>query len=232
MVKNILSDSKATFRINKRKVFIVDDHPIVRQGVTDLINRENDLLLCGESGDINNAKPLIGKSNPDVAIVDISLGSSNGLKLIEDLCHQYPDVPVLVLSMHDEAIYAERCLRAGAKGYIMKMEPPDMLITAIRTVLKDDIYISPKLGPKLINKLVSKSTGVSSSSIERLSNRELEVFQFIGQGMKTSVIAETLNLSIKTIETYIAHIKKKMGFNSSRELFLYAVQWSITDKMF
>jgi len=139
---------------------------------------------------------------------------------------------VLILSMQDEALYAERCLRAGAKGYIMKQEPPDMLILAIRKVLNGEIYISSRMGPKLINKLVSKSAGISISAIDRLSNRELEVFQFIGQGMKTRDIADSLNLSIKTVETYIAHIKKKMDFKSSRELFLYAVQWSITDRKF
>ncbi len=227
-----ISRIKAGETRTKRKVFIIDDHPIVRQGVTDLINRENDLLSCGDAGGIANAMSLISKSKPDVVIVDISLGPSSGLKVIEDLCHQYPHLRVLVLSMHDETVYAERCLRLGAKGYIMKMEPPDKLIMAIRMVLNDEMYISAKLGPKLIKKMVSKSTGVNSSGIEQLSNRELEVFQFIGQGMKTRDIAESLNLSIKTIETYIAHIKKKMGFNSSRELFLYAVQWSISEKKF
>lgn len=232
MVKDKISHRKAVSRSNKIKIFIVDNHPIVRQGLSQLISQEHDLELCGESGDIRHILPAIKKSKPDIVIVEIALGTFSGLKVIEDLCREHPDIPVLILSIHDEILYAERCLRAGAKGFIMKEEPPEQLLFAMRKVVKGDLYISDKLGPKLINKLVSKSTGVSSSAIEQLSNRELEVFQYIGQGMKTRDIAESLNLSIKTIETYIAHIKKKMGFKSSRELFLFAVQWSITDRKF
>ena len=232
MVKNTKPESNTVSRGTKRKVFIVDDHPIVRKGLTQLINHENDLQLCGEAADVSNAIPLIKTTHPEAAIIDTSLGPLSGFKLIENLCQQFPDLPVLVLSLYNEMLYAERCLRAGARGYIMKQAPPHRILMALRTVLDGEFYISNKLGPKLINKLLSKSTGISSSSIEQLSNRELEVFQFIGQGMKTSEMAESLNLSIKTIETYIAHIKKKMDFKSSRELFLYAVQWSIVDKKF
>jgi len=232
MVKNTKSESKTVSRGAKRKVFIVDDHPIVRKGLTQLINQENDLQLCGEASDILNAIPLIKTTHPEAAIIDTSLGPLSGFKLIENLCQQFPDLPVLVLSLYNEMLYAERCLRAGAMGYIMKQAPPHRILMALRKVLDGEFYISSKLGPKLINKLLSKSTGISSSSIEQLSNRELEVFQFIGQGMKTKDMAESLNLSIKTIETYIAHIKKKMDFKSSRELFLYAVQWTIMDKKF
>lgn len=179
-----------------------------------------------------HAIPDINRCRLDIVIVDISFGLTSGLKHIEELCYQYPQLPVLILSMHDEALYAERCLRAGAKGYIMKQEPPDKLLLAIRKVLNGGIFISSKLGPKLINKLLSKNSNINVSTLESLSNRELEVFQLIGQGIKTKDIAGALNLSIKTIETYIDHIKKKMDFKSSRELFLYAVQWSITDKKF
>ena len=232
MVKNTKSESNTVSRGTKRKVFIVDDHPIVRKGLTQLINQENDLQLCGEAADISNAIPLIKETKPEAAIIDTSLGPLSGFKLIENLCQQFPDLPVLVLSLYNEMLYAERCLRAGAMGYIMKQAPPHRILMALRKVLDGEFYISNKLGPKLLNKLLSKSTGVSTSSIEQLSNRELEVFQFIGQGMKTRDMAESLNLSVKTIETYIAHIKKKMGFKSSRELFLYAVQWSIMEKEF
>jgi DNA-binding NarL/FixJ family response regulator len=232
MAEITLAKAESTARITKSNIFIVDDLPIVRQGMSQLINQESDLALCGEAGDIMHALPSIKKCRPDLIVADLSLGPVNGLKLIEELCRESPHLLVLILSMQDEALYAERCLRAGAKGYIMKQEQPDMLLLAIRKVLNGGIYISSKMGPKLINKLVSKSTGISSSTIDRLSNRELEVFQFIGQGMNTRDIADFLNLSIKTIETYIAHIKKKMCFKSSRELFLYAVQWSITERKF
>jgi DNA-binding NarL/FixJ family response regulator len=227
-----MSKSKAVSKSNKIKIFIVDNHPIVRQGLSQLIKQEIDLALCGEAGDIRGVLSTIKKCMPHIVIIEISLGTFSGLKLIEDLCHEHPDIRVLILSIHDEVLYAERCLKAGAKGYIMKNETPEQLLLAIRTIINGDTYISAKLAPKLIKKLVSKSTGVNSSTIEQLSNRELEVFQFIGQGMKTRDIAETLNLSIKTIETYIAHIKKKMDFKSSRELFLYAAQLSIIEKDF
>jgi DNA-binding NarL/FixJ family response regulator len=232
MVKDNISESKAVSSSNKIKIFIVDNHPIVRQGLSQLIKQEIDLTLCGEAGDISGVLSTIKTCIPDIVIIEISLGTFSGLKLIEDLCHEHPDIRVLILSIHDEVLYAERCLKAGAKGYIMKNEEPEQLLLAIRTVINGDTYISAKLAPKLIKKLVSKSTGVNSSTIEQLSNREFEVFQFIGQGMKTRDIAETLNLSIKTIETYIAHIKKKMDFKSSRELFLYAAQLSIIEKDF
>ena len=232
MVKESPSGNKALSRGTKRKVFIIDDLPIVRQGLTQLIHQEKDLSLCGEDVDMADAVTSIKSSNPDIAIVSISVGPSGGLKLIEDICHQFSQLPVLVLSMLDEMIYAERCLRKGAKGYIMMKTSPKEIITAIRTVLKGDIYISRKLGPKLIHRMISGGSDINNSSIDSLSNRELEVFQLIGQGIATRDIADQLNLSVQTIETYIDHIKKKMGFKSSRELFLYAVQWSITDRKF
>ena len=232
MTEKTVGKSAESSISTKSKIFIIDSHPIVRQGMSQLINKENDLKLCGEAGDIINALSSIKKLKPDIIVVDLSLGPASGLKIIEELCRQNPLLSVLILSMHDEALYAERCLRAGAKGYIMKEEPPEMLLDAIRVILNGEIYISSKLGPKLINKLLLKNSVVSSSTIDSLSNRELEVFQFVGQGIKTRDIADSLNLSIKTIETYIAHIKKKMGFKSSRELFLYAVQWSITNRDF
>ena len=232
MAEKIIHISKKLSGISKRKIFVIDYHPIVRKGLSQLINQERDLLLCGEASNIMHALPSINRCSPDMVIFDISLGPVSGLKLIEELCHQHPQLPVLILSMYNEEIYAERCLRAGAKGYIMKQEAPDKLLLAMRKVLKGETYISSNLGPKLINKLFSKSSDINASTIESLSNREFEVFQFVGQGIRTRDIAEALNLSIKTIETYIDHIKKKMGFKNSRELFLYAVQWSITEKKF
>ncbi len=213
----------------KQKVFIVDDHPIVREGLTQLINNENDLHVCGDAGDVSLALEKIAKIKPDAVIVDIALGKTSGLRLIENLSLNYPDIPVLTLSMHDESLYAERCLMAGAKGYIMKQEPPEEVLSALRKILTGDIYISENIGAKLLNKMVSGKTTSALSPIELLSNRELEVFHLIGQGVKTRNIAEQLNLSIKTIETYIDHIKKKMNFPDSRSLFLHAVQWAMKD---
>lgn len=209
----------------KYKVLIVDDHPIVRQGLAQLINLESELTVCGEASDIPSALQVVSDTHPDIAIIDISLGESNGVRLIEDLSSQYPDLLMLALSMHDESLYAERCLRAGAKGYIMKKEPPEHVIAAVKKILAGDVYVSNDMGVKLLHKFVSKKSGVYSSPIDSLSNRELEVFQLIGQGLKTRLIAEQLNLSVKTIETYIDHIKKKMNFKDSRNLFLHAVQW-------
>ncbi len=213
----------------KYKVLIVDDHPIVRQGLTQLINQERSLSVCGDASDIPSALQAVKDSQPDIAVVDISLGQSSGVRLIEDLSRLYPDLLILALSMHDESIYAERCLRAGAKGYIMKKEPPEKVIIALKKILKGEIYVSGDLGEKLLQKFVTKKDGVYSSAIEQLSNRELEVFQLIGQGLKTSKIAEQLNLSVKTIETYVDHIKKKMHFKDSRDLVLHAVQWRINE---
>lgn len=213
----------------KYKVVIVDDHPIVRQGLAQLINQENDLRVCGEASDIPSALQSVKERCPDIAVVDISLGQSSGLSLIEELTRQYPGLSILALSMHDETLYAERCLRAGARGYIMKKEPPEKVITAIKNILNGEIYVSDNLGSRLLHKLVAKKSGAPSSGIDVLSNRELEVFRLIGQGVKTGRIAEQLNLSIKTIETYVDHIKKKMHFKDSRDLFLHAVQWRINE---
>jgi DNA-binding NarL/FixJ family response regulator len=213
----------------KQRIFIVDDHPIVREGLAMLINQEHDLQVCGDAGDAQQALSKIAKNRPDAVIVDITLGRNSGLRLIENLSQSYPDIPVLTLSMHDESIYAERCLMAGAKGYIMKQEPPEKMIAALRKVLGGDIYISENISAKLLQKMVSGKSAATLSPIELLSNRELEVFQLIGQGVKTRKIAEQLNLSIKTIETYIDHIKKKMNFEDSRSLLLHAVQWAMKD---
>lgn len=226
-----MAGKKTGTKRSKNKVLVVDDHPIVRQGLTQLINQESDFVVCGDAGDIPQALSAIEECKPDIIIVDISLGHTSGIRLIEDLSRNYPELAILALSMHDESIYAERCLKAGAKGYIMKQEPPEKVVTALRKILEGDIYISDKLGTKLLNKFVTKRADSSGSPVELLSNRELEVFQLVGQGLKTRKIAEELNLSVKTVETYIDHIKKKMNFDDSRDLFLHAVQWTMNEKM-
>ena len=215
--------------MSKHKVFIVDDHPIVRQGLEQLINQEIDFTVCGDAGDIPQALRAIADAHPDIVIVDISLGHSSGIKFIENLISRYPDLFILILSMHEESVYAERCLGAGARGYIMKQEPPEKVISALKKIMNGEIFISDKLSIKLLHKIVNRKSGVYTSPIDRLSNRELEVFGLIGQGLKTRKIAEHLNLSIKTIETYVDHIKKKMNFQDSRNLFLNAVQWLMNE---
>ena len=208
---------------DKAKIIIVDDHPIVRQGLAELINHENDLVVCGQAEGALDAMEVIKDLEPDIVIVDISLKDISGLELIKDIRVRYPQMPVLVLSMHDESLYAERSLRAGAKGYIMKQEATGKVVTAIRKVLMGELYISDRMTARMVDRLVG---GVSQSSpINALSDRELEVFDMLGQGHGTRYISEKLHLSIKTIETYRAHIKRKLNLSDATELIQHAVQW-------
>jgi DNA-binding NarL/FixJ family response regulator len=211
---------------DKTKVLIVDDHPIIRQGLSELINHEPDLIVCGHAEDAPEALGKIKESEPDMVIVDISLKETSGMDLTKDIKAQYPNLPVLALSMHDEALYAERMLRAGAKGYVMKAEATENVVTAIRKILSGQIYVSDKMATKMVRKLVGGSPDVGTSAIERLSDRELEVFRMIGQGFGTRQIAERLHLSIKTIETYREHIKEKLNLADASELLQYAIQWT------
>ena len=210
---------------NTTKILIVDDHPIVRQGLAEMVNHEEDLMVCGQAEDAHKAMTAVKESKPDMAIVDISLKETSGMELIKDLKAQYPNLPVLALSMHDESLYAERALRAGARGYIMKAEATEKVITAIRKILSGEIYISDKMASKMMRKLVGDSTELNVSPVERLSDRELEVFQLIGKGFGTRQISERLFLSIKTIETYRAHLKEKLNLEDAAELLQYAIQW-------
>jgi DNA-binding NarL/FixJ family response regulator len=217
------ADAVPSSTSRKRKVLIVDDHAIVREGLAQLINCEADLMVCGEVDSAPRAIDAINALTPDIALVDISLSSMNGIELIKNIKVQHPMLPILVLSMHDESLYAERALRAGAKGYIMKQEGTDNLRSAIRQVLNGEIYLSTRMSGKMLNQLAgAKDMG---SPIERMSDRELEVFQLIGQGFGTRQIAEKLHLSIKTIESYREHIKQKMNFKNGTELVQQAVQW-------
>ncbi|MHC4174187.1 MAG: response regulator transcription factor [Planctomycetota bacterium] len=210
---------------DKSKILIVDDHPIVRQGLAELVNHENDLTVCGQAEDAHQAMKAIKELRPNMAVVDISLRETSGIELIKDINVQYPNLPVLALSMHDESLYAERALRAGAKGYIMKAEATEKVITAIRKILNGEIYVSDKMAAKMVRKLVGGRTEISTSPVERLSDRELEVFHLIGKGYGTRQISERLHLSIKTIETYRAHIKEKLGLANAAELLQHAIQW-------
>ncbi len=207
------------------RIIIVDDHPIVRQGLAELINHEDDLEVCGDAEDSYEAIKVIRELKPDLAIVDISLKQTSGIELLKDIKVQFPDLSVLVLSMHDEALFAERALRAGAKGYIMKQQATDNVITAIRKILDGQIYISEEMSSKMLGKLVGGKPKVGTSAIDRLSDRELEVFLLIGHGYGTRQIADQLHLSVKTIETYRSHIKEKLNLSNAAELLQYAIQW-------
>lgn len=209
----------------KHKIFIVDDHPIVRKGLTQLINQENDLVVCGEAESANNALETLKKLKPDLAIVDISLQGIDGIELIKIMKVRFGSLPVLVVSMHDESIFAERALRAGARGYIMKQEAIDRMMEAIRKVLRGDLYISERVSKNIVKRFIDGKAETSSSPIEVLSDRELEVFQLIGQGHGTSQIAQELHLSIKTVESYRANIKEKFKLKNATELIKHAVHW-------
>ena len=211
-------------RVKKDKVFIVDDHAILREGLSHLINSEEDLTVCGEADNVTDAFHAVSAAQADIAIVDISLGDGSGIRLIENLTYSNPGLPVLVLSMHDEATYAERCLKAGARGYIMKQESSRELLSAIRTVLNGDIYVSDKLNIQLLHKFARNRFEGLDAPAKPLSNRELEVYQLIGQGLKKHEIAERLNLSVKTVETYIDHIKIKLQLKGTHDVFIHAVK--------
>ena len=207
-------------------ILLVDDHPIVIEGLTQLINQQQDLIVWGEASDSLGALKAIETLKPNLAIVDISLKNGSGLDLIKSLQQRFPKLPILVLSMHDESLYAERVLRAGARGYITKQEATEKLITAIRRVLDGEIYLNEKVTSKILSRVISTSPAKNLSSINRLSDRELEVFQLIGQGHGTREIAELLHLSIKTVETYREHIKQKLKLKDATELVRYAVCWA------
>ena len=221
------ANSPSAARIAKKTVFVVDAHPLLRQGLALLINREPDLTVCGEAANTQDAMKAIAAKRPDILIVDISLNGPDGLDLLKALRSSYPDLPVLILSMHDETIYAERALRARANGYIMKQEATEKVLVAVHRILGGDIYLSERMSNKLLHQYFS---GASVDTNSRLSDRELEVFRFIGEGCSTRHIAEKLHLSIKTVETYQAHIKDKLSLRSGRELVQYAIQSKIGDK--
>jgi DNA-binding NarL/FixJ family response regulator len=209
----------------KTRILIVDDHPIVRQGLAELINHEEDFAVCGQAEDYHEALRAVGQLNPDMTVVDISLKETSGLELIKDIHLQHPDLPILALSMHDEMLYAERALRAGAMGYIMKQEATENVIAAIRRVLAGEIYVSDRMASRMVRKLVTGQTVTSASPVDCLSDRELEVFRLIGKGHGTRQISEQLCLSVKTIETYRAHIKDKLALADAAELLQYAIKW-------
>ncbi len=208
------------------RVLIVDDHPIVRRGLADLIAREPDLEVCGEAADAAEAMGQLESARPDVAVIDISLRGGHGLELIAQIKAKDERVKMLVSSMHDELLFAERSLRAGAMGYIPKQEPTEKLVDAIREVVRGGVYLTPRMSNRLLHHVVGGKP-LDENPITGLSNRELEVFEMIGQGLTTQQIAQRLHLSAKTVETHREKIKGKLNLKNSSELSRRAVQWAL-----
>jgi len=218
------SNSK-TGELRKSRIFLIDDHPLVREGLINLINSQRDLVVCGEAEDSAGAMTGIAKTRPDVALVDISLKNESGLELVKNLESQFPLVALIVLSMHDEALYAERALRAGARGYVMKRESSKSVLASIRRVLEGGVYVSQRVVNSMARRLSSSSKETETSPVERLSDRELEIFRLLGQGRTTGQMAEDLHLSLKTVQAYCARAKEKFGVSSLGELIRAAIRW-------
>lgn len=207
------------------KIVIVDDHPSTREGLITRIDLESDLEVCGEAADVDDALELIKTERPDVAVIDVSLKTGNGIELIRLVKSQYPRIRMLVWSMYEESLYAERALRAGAMGYINKEKVTGVIIDAIRNVLKGDIFLSHEMSSKMVNRMVVGKEAAGKSPVDALSDQELETFVLIGRGMKTSEIAERMKLSPKTIATYRARIKEKLDLNDMAALTREAAHW-------
>lgn len=218
------SPAPSATRIRKR-ILIVDDHPIVRQGLVEQLNREPDLVVCAQASNASQALAAVEQHQPDLALVDINLPGRSGLELIRDLRTVAPHLPMLVLSMHDEEVFAERVLRAGGRGYVSKEAGGDTLLKAIRRVLSGQIYVSQTVSTRLLDSLSGKHPTRTVSPVEQLTDRELEVFTLIGQAKETKEIARRLNMSGKTVEAHRAAIKRKLKLKTGPELTRHAVLW-------
>jgi DNA-binding NarL/FixJ family response regulator len=217
---------KNTEKNNSRhRIFIVDDHPLVREGLGNLINQQPDLMVCGQAEDAAQALAGIGAARAELALIDISLKTASGLELVKDLKLHFPELAMIVVSMHDEMLYAERAIRAGARGYVMKRETTKEVLIAIRRVLQGDVYVSERVVNLMARRLGSPRKAAASSPVEQLSDRELEIFRLLGQGRTTSQIAADLHLSLKTVQAYCARAKEKFGVDSLTELLRAAIRW-------
>src|SRR5581483_4059686 len=210
---------------SRKRIMLVDDHPMMRAGLAQFINKQPDLEICCEFGNGAEAFEGCGKFNPDLVLTDLTLPDKSGIELIKDLLAAAPGLPILVVSMHDEMMYAERVLRAGARGYIMKESGGENLLAAIRQVLSGQVYVSPQISAKILDNLAARKPRGSSSPIEKLSDREFEIFQLIGQGKGTRDIAKQLHLSPKTVEVHRGHIREKLEFKDATALVHHAVRW-------
>jgi len=209
----------------KHKIFLVEDHPVTRDGFAQLIDFQEDLRVCGHAGTAAKALSEIDAVRPGLVVVDVSLPDAHGIELIKDLVAQLPHLRILVLSMHDETLYAERALRAGAKGYVMKQEPTEIVMAAIRKVLLGGTYLSPRMEERALQRFAGGTASASSSAYEALTDREIEVFELIGRGLSTREISAQLRLSVSTVETYRAHLKEKLQLASGTELAHRAIEW-------
>lgn len=212
------------------RVLLVDDHALVREGLARLIEEEPDLEVSGDAADVSAALKLLETEEPDVMVIDISLGAQSGLELIKQVNARYPSIHILALSMHDEKLFAERALRAGAEGYVNKEESPEKVIDAIREVLAGRIYLSDEMSDRILRRLVDRDQSLEQSPIETLSDRELEVLELIGRGLTTRQIAQELHLSRKTVDTYRDHLKSKLQIKTANELVRYAVAWTLGEQ--
>ncbi|MBI4348589.1 MAG: response regulator transcription factor [Elusimicrobia bacterium] len=227
---NLVKPPVKPMRKKKARILIVDDHPIVREGLQTLIDQEEDLQVCAIASDSKETLEQIESSKPDVAIVDFSLKDEDGISVIRNIRAKGLSLPVLVLSIHDEAIYAERVLRAGANGYLMKDEPTEKVLAALRQIIRGEVSVSDRIAGRLLQKMAGQQKIVSSHPVELLSDRELQVFRWIARGFGTRQIAEKLGLSIKTVETYRENIKRKLDLQSGSELVRHAILWSQKEK--
>jgi len=209
----------------KHRLLLVEDHPVTREGLAQLLNQQADLQVCGQAGTAPEALTAAEVLKPDLVLVDISLGGTSGIELIKDLSSRDASLPILVLSTHDELLYAERSLRAGAKGYVMKHEPTEQVMAAIRLVLRGGVYLSEQMHSRLLAKVAHGPVVSPVSEVDQLSDRELEVFELIGEGCTTAQIAASLHLSVSTVETHRAHIKEKLRLDNATELVRRAVEW-------
>jgi DNA-binding NarL/FixJ family response regulator len=209
----------------KSRVFVVDDHPLVREWLTSLLNQQHDLMVCGEADDAPQALNRIVVARPDVAVIDISLKTGSGLELIKQMKSSHPNVAIVVLSMHDESLYAERALRAGASGYVVKRDTPKKVVAAIRRVLDGQLYVSERFAALMTERFVKGRRPVLGSPVEQLSDRELEIFDLLGVGTGTRQISENLGVSIKTVQAYCARIKEKLHLQNATELLREAIRW-------
>ncbi len=217
---------KLQYESEQKRVLVVDDHPIICQGIATLMKQEPDLTVCGDAANVPAALEAIDKLKPHVVIVDIALGERSGIELIKDIKVRWPRLPVLVLSMHKEAFYAERVLRAGARGYLTKAEASAKVVEGVRQVLGGGVYVSEEFASKMLCKLVPGTQDSEGFLLDKLSDREFEVFEWIALGLQMREIAQRLHLSVKTIEAHREHIKAKLQLDSAAELLKYAIQWS------
>ena len=209
----------------KKRVLIVDDHPIFRAGLNGLVNLEAELTVCGEANDAKQAMQAVEKLHPDLVLLDMSLPGKGGLELLKDIRALAPQTPVLIISMHDETLYAERVIKAGGRGYIMKQEGPEKIVQAVRKVLSGGISVSERIAAQILDAMSGGKSG-TSSSVSTLTDREFEVYRLLGQGKEPHEIARTLHLSIKTVDTHRAHIRQKLSLRNATELIHHATRWT------